>query len=40
MYKQRVAEDRKARLGELAKKKIKGKKKGKSKGKKTEDSKT
>ncbi|XP_063425053.1 uncharacterized protein LOC134708455 [Mytilus trossulus] len=40
MYKQRVAKDRKARLGELAKKKIKGKKKGKSKGKKTEDSKT
>ncbi|CAC5367370.1 unnamed protein product [Mytilus coruscus] len=39
MYKQRVAEDRKARLGELAKKKIKGKKKGKTKGKKAEDSK-
>ena len=37
MYKQRMAEDRKARLTELAKKKVKGKKKGKTKGKKRED---
>jgi hypothetical protein len=32
-----MAEDRKARLTELVKKKVKGKKKGKTKGKKTEE---
>ena len=39
MYRQRMAEDRKARLAELAKKKVKGKKKGKGKGKKNDETK-
>lgn len=37
MYRQRIAEDRKARLTEMAKKKVKGKKKGKTKGKTKEE---